>query len=55
MTVLIFYLFPKITKAVPSALVALITASLVAYFFKLNIPLIGDIPSTYSVLIPKLM
>ena len=45
MTVLIFYLFPKITKAVPSALVALITASLVAYFFKLNIPLIGDIPA----------
>lgn len=44
-TVLIFYLFPKITRAVPSALVALITASLVAYFFKLNIPLIGDIPS----------
>ncbi len=45
MTVLIFYLFPKITKLVPSALVALITASLVTYFFKLSIPLIGDIPS----------
>lgn len=44
-TVLIFYLFPKITKAIPSALVALITASLVAYFFKLDVPLIGEIPS----------
>lgn len=44
-TVLIFYLFPKITKAVPSALVALIVASLAAYFFKLNVPLIGEIPS----------
>jgi len=44
-TVLIFYLFPKITKTIPSALVALITASLVTYFFKLDIPLIGEIPS----------
>jgi len=44
-TVLIFYLFPKITKAIPSALVALITASLVTYFFKLDVPLIGEIPS----------
>lgn len=44
-TVLIFYLFPKITKAVPSALVALVTASLIAYFFKLDVPLIGEIPS----------
>lgn len=45
LTVLIFYLFPKITKIIPSALVALITASLVAYFFKLDVPLIGEIPS----------
>jgi len=45
LTVLIFYLFPKITKAIPSALVALVTATLVAYFFKLDVPLIGDIPS----------
>ncbi len=44
-TVLIFYLFPKINKSIPSTLVALITASLVAYFFKLDVPLIGEIPS----------
>ncbi len=44
-TVLIFYLFPKITKAIPSALVALLAASLLAYFFKLEVPLIGDIPT----------
>ena len=44
-TVLIFYLFPRITKAIPSALVALITASLITYFFKLDVPLIGKIPS----------
>ncbi|MDP3442547.1 MAG: SulP family inorganic anion transporter, partial [Ignavibacteria bacterium] len=45
LTVLIFYLFPKINKAIPSALVALVTASLVTYFFKLDVPLIGEIPS----------
>jgi SulP family sulfate permease len=44
-TVLIFYLFPKITKAIPSALVALLAATLIAYFFKLDVPLIGDIPT----------
>jgi SulP family sulfate permease len=45
LTVLIFYLFPKITKSVPSTLVALIVSSLVAYFLKLDVPLIGEIPS----------
>ncbi len=44
-TILIYYLFPKITKAIPSALVALIVASLVAYFAKMDVPLIGEIPS----------
>lgn len=44
-TVLIFYLFPKITKAIPSTLVALIAATLLAYFLKLDVKLIGDIPS----------
>lgn len=45
LTVLIFYLFPRITKAIPSALIALIVASLVTYFFQLDVPLIGEIPS----------
>jgi len=44
-TVLIFYLFPKITKAIPSTLVALIAATLIAYFLKLDVKLIGNIPS----------
>ena len=44
-TVLIFYLFPRITKAIPSALVALLVASFAAYLFKLEVPLIGDIPT----------
>ncbi len=45
LTVLIFYIFPKITNIIPSTLIALIIASLVAYLFNLNVPLIGDIPS----------
>ena len=45
LTVAVYYLFPKITTAVPSTLVALIVASLVGYFFELPVPLIGDIPA----------
>jgi len=45
LTILIYYVFPRLTKAVPSALVALISVSLLSYFLKLNVPLIGEIPS----------
>jgi SulP family sulfate permease len=45
LTILIYYLFPRLTKAVPSALVALISVSLLSYFLKLDVPLIGEIPS----------
>lgn len=44
-TIAVYYLFPKITKAIPSALVALIVATLIAYFMKMDVPLIGEIPS----------
>ncbi|WP_350286587.1 SulP family inorganic anion transporter [uncultured Croceitalea sp.] len=44
-TVVIYYIFPRITKAVPSALVALISVSLFAYFIKWDVPIIGEIPS----------
>lgn len=44
-TIAIYFLFPKITKAIPSALVALIGATLIAYFGKMDVPLIGEIPS----------
>ena len=44
-TIAVYFLFPKITKAIPSALVALIVATLVAYFAKMDVPLIGEIPS----------
>ena len=43
-TIAIIYLFPRVTKAVPSTLVALIVVSAAAYFMKLDIPIIGDIP-----------
>ncbi|RIV68989.1 SulP family inorganic anion transporter [Flagellimonas aequoris] len=45
LTVLIYYVFPYITKSIPSALVALIIASLVGYFLKWDVPIIGEIPS----------
>ena len=44
-TIAIYYIFPRITKAIPSALVALVAATLVAYFAKMDVPLIGEIPS----------
>ncbi|RED48187.1 SulP family inorganic anion transporter [Seonamhaeicola aphaedonensis] len=44
-TIIIYFVFPKITKAIPSALVALIITTLIAFFFKLEVPLIGNIPS----------
>ncbi len=44
-TIVIYILFPKITKAIPSALVALIVATLIAYFTKMDVPVIGEIPS----------
>ncbi|MEN1784020.1 MAG: SulP family inorganic anion transporter [Bacteroidota bacterium] len=45
MTVAIYYLFPKITKAIPSALVALIGVSVFAYLIQWDVPIIGKIPS----------
>lgn len=45
LTVAIYYLFPFITKAIPSALVALIVASVVSYFLQWDVPIIGEIPS----------
>ncbi len=44
-TIAVYFIFPKITKAIPSALVALIVATLIAYFAKMEVPLIGEIPS----------
>ncbi len=45
LTVVIYYLFPRVTKAIPSALVALTSVSLLSFLLELDVPLIGDIPS----------
>jgi hypothetical protein len=42
---LIIYLFPKITKAVPSTLVALLVVTGLAVILKHDVPVIGDIPT----------
>lgn len=44
-TVVVYLLFPYITKVIPSALVALILASVASFFLKWDVPIIGDIPS----------
>ena len=44
LTIVIIYLFPKINKSIPSALVALLVVSGLAYFLNLDVPLIGEIP-----------
>ncbi|NQU51426.1 MAG: SulP family inorganic anion transporter [Bacteroidetes bacterium] len=43
-TVLIIYIFPKIIKAIPATLVALITSSVACFLFAFNTPLIGEMP-----------
>jgi sulfate permease, SulP family len=43
-TILIIYLFPKLSKVVPGTLVALILITLISYFFSFETPLIGDMP-----------
>ena len=45
-TIAIIYLFPKITKAIPSTLVALISMTIVTTFIGLKVPVIGTIPSS---------
>ena len=45
-TVAIIYLFPRFTKAVPSTLVALISMTIITTWFRLEVPVIGSIPSS---------
>lgn len=44
-TILIIYLIPKITKTIPSTLIALIFVSILCFIFSLNTPLIGKMPT----------
>ncbi len=43
-TVATIYLFPRVTKAVPASLVALVVFTLVATLLDLPVPIIGEIP-----------
>lgn len=45
MTIAIYYLFPRVTKKVPSTLVALVAVTAFSFIIGWNVPLIGDIPS----------
>ncbi len=42
-TMLIMYLFPKLTKAIPSGLVAIVTLTLLVYYLKINTITVGDL------------
>ena len=44
-TVAVYYLFPRVTKAVPNVLAALLVGTLVAVFADLDVPNVGAIPS----------
>ncbi|MFV1994441.1 MAG: SulP family inorganic anion transporter [Verrucomicrobiales bacterium] len=50
-TIAVVYLFPKITKTIPSALVALVAMTLVTTLFKLDVARIGDVPDGF----PKIL
>ncbi len=43
--IIIIYVVPKLTKIIPSTLIALIIATLVSFFFSFDIPLIGEMPA----------
>ena len=44
-TVIVIYVAPKITKIIPSTLIALILVTLVSVFMSFDIPLIGEMPT----------
>jgi sulfate permease, SulP family len=44
-TIAIIYIFPKISKAIPSSLVALLAVTMIAHLTELDVPLIGEIPN----------
>ena len=46
-TIAIIYLFPKVTKKIPSALVALVTLTTISTVMGLSVSIIGDIPKGF--------
>ncbi len=47
LTLVVNYTFPLITKKVPSVLIALLAGTGVAILFKMDVPVIGDIPTGF--------
>lgn len=47
LTIAIIYLFPKITKAIPSTLVALLAVTILSVLLGNEVPVIGDIPQGF--------
>lgn len=50
LTIAIIYIFPRITKAVPGTLVALIVVTVVSLLVKADVPVIGEIPQGFPAL-----
>lgn len=50
LTIIIIYAFPRITKAVPSTLVALLAITILSVILQKEVPIIGDIPQGFPAL-----
>ena len=48
-SIVILVIWPKINKTIPNSFVALVIGTAAAYFLKLDVALLGDIPKTLSV------
>jgi len=48
LTLLIIYILPRFTKAVPSALVAIIVVSILTFSLKIDVPTVGDLGTITS-------
>lgn len=44
--VVILLVWPRINKTIPNSLIAILAGTVIAYFFKLDVSLLGDIPKT---------
>ena len=47
LTIAIIYLFPRVTKAVPSTLIALLAITILSVVLGISVPVIGDIPQGF--------
>jgi SulP family sulfate permease len=50
LTIVIIYVFPRITKAVPSTLIALVVVTVLSLIMDVQVPVIGEIPQGFPAL-----